>query len=54
MSSESRSAEIFRSIARVVGQMALQMQTSRVSRSMLIAWAETLERAAREMRRLAG
>lgn len=46
------STEVFRSVARVVGQMALQMQVSRVSRAMLLAWAETLESAAREMRRM--
>jgi hypothetical protein len=48
------SAEVFRNVARVVGQMALQQQVSRVSRAMIIAWAETLESAAAALRRMAG
>lgn len=47
------SAEIFRTLARVVGQMALHMQVGRVTRQMVIDWADALEGAVRELRRLA-
>lgn len=47
------SAEIFSTICRVTGQMALhQSAQRRVTRQMILDWADALERAARELRRM--
>lgn len=48
------SSEIFSTVARVVGQMALHMGSGRTTRAMIVAWADALERAASGLRRMAG
>lgn len=48
------STEIFKNVARIVGQMALHMQAGRATRTMLRDWASSLREAAGALDRLAG
>lgn len=47
------SREIFQTVARVVGQMALYMQAGRTTRALLLAWASALREAANGLERMA-